>query len=203
MQGRTCDGGVFLHSAFYNAFTSGVLNVRQPSVLPRNDTLVPYVLVADDAFLLTSYLIKPYTLEAPKGSPKRVFNYRLSREHRIVENAFGLLASIFRILRKPLIIKPSTAEDITLACVYFHNFLRRNSAAKQLHSPPGTLDFESTGNGMVIEGEWRREFQNDRGMVKLAKTPRNYGNDAKKIRDTFLGYFMANEEHVSWQDKYL
>jgi len=25
MQGKSCDGGVFLHSAFYNALTSGVL----------------------------------------------------------------------------------------------------------------------------------------------------------------------------------
>jgi len=152
MQGRTCDGGVFLHSAFYNALTSGILNVRQPSVLPGEDTFVPYVLVADDAFPLTSYRVKPCAVEVPKGSPKKVFNYRLSRAHRIVENAFGLLASVFRIFRKPLIIKP-TAEDVTLACVYLHNFLRRNSAAKQLHSPPGTLHFESTGNGMVIEGE--------------------------------------------------
>jgi len=50
----------------------------KPSVLPGNDTLVPYVLVVDDAFPLTSYLIKPYAGEVPKGSPKRMFNYRLS-----------------------------------------------------------------------------------------------------------------------------
>jgi len=115
MQGRTCDGGVFLHSEFYNALTSGALNVPQPSVLPRNDTLVPYMPVADNAFPLTSYLMKPYAGEVPKVSPKRVFNYILSQAH-IVENAFGLLASIFRIFRKP-IIKPSTTEGITLACV--------------------------------------------------------------------------------------
>jgi len=40
-------------------------------------------------------------------------------------------------------------------------------------------------------------------MVKLAKTPRNHGNDAKEIRDTFLHYFMSNEGRMSWQDKYL
>jgi hypothetical protein len=50
MQGRKCDGGVFLHSAFYNALTSGVLNVPQPSVLPGNDTHVPYVLVAASSY---------------------------------------------------------------------------------------------------------------------------------------------------------
>jgi hypothetical protein len=45
----------------------------------------------------------------------------------------------------------------------------------------------------VIEGEWRREIQNDSRMVKPAKTPRNHGNDAKKIRDTFLDYFVLKE----------
>ena len=58
---------------------------------------------------------------------------------------------MFRISRKPLIVQPSAAEDITLACAYLHNFLRRNSAAKQLHSPPGTLDFENTDDGTVLE----------------------------------------------------
>jgi hypothetical protein len=132
-----------------------------------------------------------------------VFNYRLSRAHHIVENAFGPLASVFRIFRKPLIVKPSTAEDITLACVYLQNFLRRDSATKQLRSPPGTFDFGNTDDGTVIEGEWRREIQNDSRMVKLAKTPRNHWNGAKKIRDTFMDYFMSNEGCVLWQDKYL
>ena len=76
------------------------------------------VLVADNGFPLTSALIKPYAGEVTKGSPKIVFNYRVSRTRRVVENAFGLLASVFRKFRKPLIIKPSTAEDNTLASVY-------------------------------------------------------------------------------------
>ena len=88
-----------------------------------------------------------------------MFNYRLLRARRIVENAFGLLASVFRIFRKPLILRPSTAEDIALSCVYLHNFLRRNSVAKQLHSPPGTFYFENTDDGTVIEGEWRRDSE--------------------------------------------
>jgi hypothetical protein len=69
MQGRTCDGGVFLHRAFYNALTSGVMNVPELSVLPGNNTLVPYVLVADSTFPPTSYLIQPCAGEVPKGSP--------------------------------------------------------------------------------------------------------------------------------------
>jgi len=85
----------------------------------------------------------------------------------------------------------------------FTQFLKKKLRRKQLLSPPGTLDFENTDDGTMIEGEWGRETQNDSGMVNLAKTPRNHGNDAKKIRDAFLHYFMSKEGRVSWQDKYL
>jgi hypothetical protein len=88
MQRKTCHCGVFLRSAFYNALTGGVLNVPQPSVLPGKHTRS---LRASSG---RCYLIKTYAGEVPKGSPKRVFNYRLSRVCRIVENAFGLLTSI-------------------------------------------------------------------------------------------------------------
>jgi len=72
MQGRTCDGGVFQHSAIYNALTSGELNVSKPGALQGNDTPVLYVLLADDAFPVNSYLIQPYARKVPKGSPQRV-----------------------------------------------------------------------------------------------------------------------------------
>jgi hypothetical protein len=94
----------------------------------------------------------------------------------------------FRIFRKPLLVNPSAAEDFTIAYVYLHNFLRRKSAVKQLYSPPETLDFENADEVTVIEGERRKEIQNDNGMIKLAKPPRNHGNDAKKVRNTFLDY---------------
>jgi len=65
----------------------------------------------------------------------------------------GLLASEFRIFRKPLNVKPSTAEDITLACIHLHYFLSKNCTTKQLHISPGTINFEYTDNGTVPEGK--------------------------------------------------
>jgi hypothetical protein len=66
---------------------------------------VPYTLFADYAFPLTRHTMKPYATDLNKRSPKRVFNYRLSRAMLIVENTFGLLAYAFRIYRKPIEIK--------------------------------------------------------------------------------------------------
>jgi hypothetical protein len=122
-QGRISDGGVFRNSEFCRKLENNDFYLPQDGALPGRTIPVPYTLIADDAFLLTRHTMKPYATDLNKGSLKRVFNYRLSRARCIVENAFGLLASVFRIFRKPIEIKvESTVVDIVLICVYLHNF---------------------------------------------------------------------------------
>jgi hypothetical protein len=58
------------------------------------------ILVGDDAFPLKTYSLKPY-LHRTLTYEQNIFNYRLSRARRIVENVFGILASRFRIFQKP------------------------------------------------------------------------------------------------------
>ena len=50
---------------------------------------MPNTIVADDAFPLKDYLLKPYS-QTGLIIQNRVFNYRLSRARRIFENAFGI-----------------------------------------------------------------------------------------------------------------
>lgn len=83
-----------------------------------------------------------------KGLPgtKRIFNYRLSRARRIVENAFGIAASRFRILRQEIIANPSKVESICKAVVALHNFLIISEqcapAGSRMYWPPGFADYE-------------------------------------------------------------
>jgi hypothetical protein len=81
-----------------------------------------------------------------------------------VENAFGILASIFRVFRKPLAVECNTVESTVLTCIYLHNFLRRNSMSENLYTPPGSFDVENIEDGMIIEGAWRKEVQAYTGM---------------------------------------
>ena len=97
--------------------------------------------------------MKVYPGQHPKGKKERIFNYRICRAPRVVENVFGIASSVFRVLRKPMLLEPEKAQltATTIACL--HNFLRRSPDSAAIYTPPGMFDYEE--NGRVIEGSWR------------------------------------------------
>lgn len=57
-----------------------------------------------------------------------------------MENAFGLLVSVFRVFKKPIKLKVlSLAKDVVLACVHFHNFLRSRADSQTYIHRQGAL----------------------------------------------------------------
>jgi hypothetical protein len=203
-QGRISDGGVFRNTEFYGKVENDDLYLPQDEALPGWTIPVPYTLVADDAFPLTRHTMKPYATDLNKGSPKRVFNYRISKARRIVENAFGLLASVFRIFRKPIEIKvESTVVDIVLTCVYLHNFLRSQPDSARYYSPQGSFDNADASTGEIIRGSWTEVTSNDSGIRPLQLLPRNASRTAIQIRDEFMIYFLTAEGSIPYQNKYL
>ena len=58
---------------------------------------------------------------------ERIFNYRLSRARRVIENTFGIAATRFRVFRRPIIAPEKKVILITKAVVALHNFLMRLS----------------------------------------------------------------------------
>lgn len=197
-QGRISDGGVFQNSQLYKDLQDGLLNLPPPSKLHSGQIPVPYVILGDDAFELSDSLMKPYAGYYAKGSMERVFNYRLSRARRVVENAFGILSSVFRVLRKPLLIRPERASLIVMACAYLHNFLRQSKTSSNLYCPAGALDTDEDGD--VTPGTWRNE-QNLTSLLDLKEIPRRAKTTAKDVREVFSKYFMTNGA-VPWQTDY-
>ena len=66
------------------------LNLPVPTLL--EDKTLPYVLLGVDIFPLKPWLMKPNPGKN-LDEPKRIFNNRLSRARRVVENAFGILTA--------------------------------------------------------------------------------------------------------------
>ena len=143
--GRISDGGVFRNSSLTNVLSLNTLNI------PLSDSEnLPHVVVADDTFPLKTYMMKPYAFKN-LCTEKRAFNYHLSRTHRVVENAFGILANRFQIFLTPIAVVPETAVKIVLASCVLHNFLRTESPHR--YTPTGTYDIESIENGQIRHGE--------------------------------------------------
>lgn len=99
--GRVSDGGVFSNTTFGTAFKQNTLNFPKPSKPQFASNELPYVLVGDDAFQLTENLMKPYP-HTSLSPQERIFNYRLSRARRIVENVFGILVARFGVLKNTI-----------------------------------------------------------------------------------------------------
>ena len=81
--------------------------------MPQSSLPSPYVIVADDAFPMTQNIMKPYPGK-DLTVKQRIFNYRLSRARRTVENAFGIMASRFCIFRRPIIGKTRNIDYIVM-----------------------------------------------------------------------------------------
>lgn len=189
--GRASDGGVLGNSAFQRAIDSKQLN------LPENA-----LFVGDDAFPLREYLMKPYsTRSGPLTLRQKIFNYRLSRARRIVENAFGILAARFRIFGRPIPLSPNKVDGVVKATVALHNWLRLTSPGVYFYR--GCVDEEDLDTGTIIPGQWRKEVISEGlASVKEISQQRNPSKRAKDVRDTLADWFMG-EGSVPWQREFV
>ena len=136
--GRISDGGVYRNSSLSQALSENRLNVPAAQTVANSDVVLPYVIAADDAFPLKYHIMKPYPMRN-LSKEQRIYNYRLSRARRIVENAFGILANRFRVFLSP-ILSPGNTEKIVLASCVLHNYLRTKSPKR--YTPNGCIDTE-------------------------------------------------------------
>jgi len=155
--------------------------------LPSKTNTLSYVFLGDDAFALNKHMMKPYTGVYEKGNAKRIFNYRLSRARRVVENVIGIMSSVFRIFRRPILLDTEKVTNITMACVLLHNFLKKSRTSFSRYCPQGTEK-----EGEIIPGSWRQDYNNEASLLPIRRVPRRSGSDAKEVRELFTEYFITN-----------
>lgn len=201
--GRESDSSVFSSSKFGQLILNDKLDLPDPEPLSQSSNeIFPFVFVGDDAFPLKSNLMKPYP-GANISIDRCIFNYRLSRARRIVENAFGILANRWRIFHAPICMNLPKAKKMVYTCIILHNFLRRfdhETAPAYRYIPDHSIDFEDN-NGEVTPGTWRAEIAEDTGLSNISRVgSNNYRKHAAKIRENFKTYFNTIGA-VPWQTK--
>lgn len=107
--GRVSDGGVIECTSFYEKLLGETLDLPKKHETTEN---LMFVFIGDDAFALRKDLLKPFPMKN-LSHEERVYNYRLSRARRVVENAFGILATRFRVFHTTISLEPNKAVDIT------------------------------------------------------------------------------------------
>jgi len=189
------DIDVWANSNLGQSLESGTANIPPSKPLPCTTTMLPCALVGDEAFPLKPYLMTPYSRKSLINNSQRIFNYRLSRARRTIENAFGILVSRWKILRKSIQCKEETAHKIVLALVVLHNYIMSSNERK--YCPSHFVDQEI--DGIVIPGQWRNEEIRSH-IVRIGQVGSNQAAyTASAQRDTLRKYFMTNIGAVDWQ----
>lgn len=195
-QGRISDGGVFNDTTFKKRLQDNTMSIPPPNALSGRNMAVPYVFLGDDAFPLSVNIMKPFSGMHHQGSQNRIFNYRLSRARRVVENVFGILSSVFRVLRKPMLLEPETATKVTLSILHLHNYLRKTSLS--VYNPPGTFDSECSDTGRVSPGLWRQDSSSSQ-LQNMPRVARRSAAVAEAVRTEFAEYFLTPNGAVHFQ----
>lgn len=177
--GRTSDGGVYGGSA--RAMQAKKLSVPADCPLPGSGAQgpMPYTMEGDMAFPLKTYLMRPFPgRQIPQW--RRIFNYRLSRARMVIECAFGILASRWRVLHTKLNVKPSNADSVVTAACILHNFLLNPSENQR----------------WLDEAEERGEV-----LPHVRHMGGNMGcREAYDVRERLCTFFNSPGGRISWQE---
>lgn len=178
-KGRVSDGRVFNRSSLHAAIENNQLNIPPPRKLPSSNDEVPFVIIADDAFALKTYLMKPFSFRG-QNRAEHIYNYRLSRARRMVESTFGLMANRFRVLRTIMELSEVNVNHCILAICALHNWLM-------------TLEPSDPNQDTLTQD--RETVDDNTAAIDRSALP-----EAKNVREILKNYFNSPAGAVSWQD---
>ena len=114
-----------------------------------------------------------------------LYYFRLSRARRLVENAFGMLATRFRVFLTSINLQPEIVQKLVLASCILHNLLRDyNPGDYRLPDPDATNSDDWSQN--PLDGLEARQRQT--GTVA-----------AKTVRDYLTEYYNRRAHRLPWQ----
>ena len=159
-------------------------------------TPLPYFLLRGNIFPFRKWLIKPYP-GRNLNEEQKIYNYRLSRGRRAIENAFEILAARWRIFHRP--IQATAVEHVelhVLAALALYNYLHLTSNV--MCTPSDFADSES-GDRSILLGEWRnRDTAQGFNNIRPICGNRNCF-EVVQIRDEIKEYLNSEEASLPWK----
>lgn len=187
--GRNSDGGIFRASAMKYHITHSQLDIPLPSKLPHdtNNCNFPYYFVADEAFPLSKYLMRPYPRRT-LNNIKRVFNYRLSRGRKTIECTFGMMTEKFQVLSTAIRCRDvDKINNIVKACCILHNFIRKREGIRYaMRNFEESVDLRNTNNFTTEYSTSNEKTVNDQ-------------SSCYDLRDYLSRYFTTPQASLPWQ----
>lgn len=173
--GKQSDGGTFRYSSLYKCLSTGRLQLPPEQIVPEKDMKLPFVIIADDAYPLLPYLIKPFNGNNI-SEKQHNYNKRLSRTRRVVEHAFGIITSKWRILKTDIECNVDLAAVIVKAICLLHNLI---------------IDRE----GLTHILSTVTPFQKKKTISKCSGRP---SDEAKEVRERFSSY--CDRHRIKWHN---
>lgn len=202
--GREGDAGVFAGSDLLHSLENDLLDIPQKELVPGYQTELPYVIVGDEAFPLKSFLMRPYAYRGRNSLTynEKVFNYRLSRARRMIENSFGVLTARWRLFSHPVNSDIENCEWYIKAAFALHNYLQIEKsgfdADVKQYIPADFVDREDP-NGVIIPGAWRHLANSD-GTTDVGRIGSNMtARNLSRLRDDFAKFLTSPCGAIPWQ----
>jgi hypothetical protein len=123
--------------------------------------------------------------------------FSLSRARRVVENAFGIMASRFRVLRTPLLLNYTNAISVVKAVVTLHNYIINNCNSDKTYFNPGQVE-DDDGNLRLASWE-QQDVTNFTPLGQLAGN--RSGTDSAKFQREKIAALMVTDGLAPWQFK--
>ncbi|XP_039299417.1 uncharacterized protein LOC120355158 [Nilaparvata lugens] len=182
--GKECDSTIFSESAMGKRLTSYSFALPKDEPLVEGGVSLPYVVMGDEGFPLKRFIMRPFPKDKLTNE-RRIFNYRICRCRRVVENAFGILAHRWRLYFRPLQCEIDTVQKIIKATTVLHNYLC------------------SKGDITTVRTEEEIAEANKNCWKPLNRSRLREGKDAIEIRNHFVQYFNSEHGSVPWQWQHL
>ncbi|XP_068749195.1 uncharacterized protein [Montipora capricornis] len=177
--GNSHDAIIFRSKNLWNSIQDGLLPNVGKAV---GDVNVPPLIIADSAFPLRTWLMKPYT-NAVLSPQQRHFNYRLSRGCMVTE-AGG--RGRWRVLSRKNESDKEHVRKATLACKVLHNvcLVQGDSIARKVDLTVGP------------DGNERRNRDKIRELLLMreCRSAHDVSEEAATVRDALSGKLWVEKE---------